>query len=941
MANLLLVVGPRTHELQRVGQGLERLGLGEVPAEEVAFSPREHLRSFPHLNRVLLRLFDSTPESAEPIDFTTLPSALAEWFIDRAQQVLQGHAPRRRIVISTELGQALPFWREGLRPDGCIVVLDNAPESASRAVGDDLFILDPALEETELLRRVDLLTDRLAGAPGETENRPGASTGSGEFVRLLRSAGGSSGSASPVDASIRDRYEALIQQPTLPTLLDQETGEGAASGSPFDWNEALGLIGQLGDESAEFVRALAVAFEEREAQVDFLNAEARRLARLLGARSRSLSSLKERREEMDAQLQLERDWRSELQRDPALRLGLRLLGKGRLLEDPRIIAAVDPDDPSHPVVSRRSKSRDKAKLESGLETLRRSVFSEPWPWPNSEEDLALAPSPREVEMWLEMRRRLTGEPTFSVLVPVHRIKADVLRHTLQSVFDQVYERWELCLAVDSAVDGAARQVIESFRERFPDRLRIEEIDGTPGIAVSTNRASDLATGDFIAFLDHDDRLTPDALLLMAQYLEAHPDADLIYTDEDCIGDDAASGPIMRKPGYSPELLLCCNYMVHLVALRRSLFQRIGRIREGFELSQDYDLVLRASEEARHVGHIPQVLYHWRIHGGASTHGPGRGNRKYREASRRALQEAADQRGWKAEAQWGLEPDTYRLRFEVDQSARVTVIIPTHNNVSALRRCVRSLQQRTRHRNFEILIVSNNASPRMVQYLDTGQEEGRFRVLRRDIPFNFSALNNFAVRHTETPYVLLLNDDTEALEPGWMEAMLEHAQREEIGAVGAKLLFPGNIIQHAGVFLDRRLRPAHAFKDLPHDFQAQFALNNAVRNCVAVTAACLMVRRSVYLEIGGFNEELAVTFNDVDFCLKLVEAGYRNVYTPYARLLHYESASRGLDQAPEKSERLFGELEQLHARWKDLLERDPYFVPQLDTSRGVDFGATGF
>ena len=302
---------------------------------------------------------------------------------------------------------------------------------------------------------------------------------------------------------------------------------------------------------------------------------------------------------------------------------------------------------------------------------------------------------------------------------------------------------------------------------------------------------------------------------------------------------------------------------------------------------------------------------------------------WHESSRQALRAAITRRHWQAAVIDGLLPDTYRVKFAVDPTARVSIIIPTKDKVDLLRVCIESIRKHTNHPSYEILVISNNSEEKATYaYLDQAMRDGTLRFLRHDIPFNYAALNNFAVRHCDSPYLLFLNNDTEVVSPEWLTAMLEFAQHQDIGAVGAKLLYPDDTIQHAGVVLGIGGVAGHSHRYLPEHHLGYFGQHNLVRNYSAVTAACLLTRREVFEAVGGFNEELAVAFNDVDFCLKIRQAGYRIVYTPYARLYHYESASRGSDTTPENTGRFRAEIAYMLARWGAWLQNDPYYNPNL-------------
>ena len=525
--------------------------------------------------------------------------------------------------------------------------------------------------------------------------------------------------------------------------------------------------------------------------------------------------------------------------------------------------------------------------------------------------------------------RLSTRPLFSIITPVYNTPAPLLRETLESVCNQVYEEWELCLVDDGSTRQETLEVLEEFRAREPTRIKCERLPGNSGIAVASNAAARLASGTFLALLDHDDLLTSDALLEMALRLEQAPEADLLYSDEDKL---TMSGEVVEpfyKPDFSPELLLTHNYLCHFSVIRTAVFRDIGGFHEGVDGSQDFDLFLRLTEATQRVEHIPKILYHWRMVSGSAAVDIAAKGGPWHESSRQALRAAVTRRHWQAAVIDGLLPDTYRVKFAVDPTARVSIIIPTKDKVDLLQVCIESIRKHTNHPSYEILVISNNSEEKATYaYLDQAMRDGTLRFLRHDIPFNYAALNNFAVRHCDSPYLLFLNNDTEVVSPEWLTAMLEFAQHPDIGAVGAKLLYPDDTIQHAGVVLGIGGVAGHSHRYLPEHHLGYFGQHNLVRNYSAVTAACLLTRREVFEAVGGFNEELAVAFNDVDFCLKIRQAGYRIVYTPYARLYHYESASRGSDTTPENTGRFRAEIAYMLARWGSWLQNDPYYNPNL-------------
>jgi GT2 family glycosyltransferase len=432
----------------------------------------------------------------------------------------------------------------------------------------------------------------------------------------------------------------------------------------------------------------------------------------------------------------------------------------------------------------------------------------------------------------------------------------------------------------------------------------------------------MATGDFIAFLDHDDMLHPDAIQELINAVARRPDLDLVYTDEDKITLEGVREDPYFKPDWSPDLLLSNMYVGHFLVIRRSLIAELGGLRAEFDGSQDFDLVLRATERTMRIDHIPAVLYHWRrVPGSTADHYENKP--AAHNAARRALEDAVQRRQLGAVVEQGLDPRSFRVRYVIRGEPRVSVIIPTRDRVGLLRKCVNSLRWTVNTPHVELVVV-NNASieEQTYRYLDQLKSEPMTRVVDYMAPFNYSAIMNFAMRETEGEILLLLNNDVEALEPGWFEAMLEHALQPGVGAVGCKLVYPGErVIQHAGVIFVGGVA-GHAHKGAADDRAGWMYGPDRIANYSAVTAACMMVPRDVLSRVGGFDESLAVAFNDVDLCIRIGEAGYRIVYTPFARLVHQESASVG---RPEDGRILDAhEIEHMRRRWGSILDNDPHY-----------------
>lgn len=540
---------------------------------------------------------------------------------------------------------------------------------------------------------------------------------------------------------------------------------------------------------------------------------------------------------------------------------------------------------------------------------------------------------RQVENLETVYKNLEAKPKFSVIIPVYNTPPEYLAEAFDSVVEQIYPDWELCVADDASTSEATRKVLDDYQAELGDRFHFTRLAGNSGIAKASNAAAALATGDFIALLDHDDLITPDALLEMAVRINKQPDADIVYSDEDKLTLDGRLVDTFHKPDFSPEMMLSYNYMCHFTVIRKTVFDHVGGFHEGFDGSQDHDLFLRVTEVARRVEHVPKVLYHWRkIPGSTAADAAAKGGH-WRDSGRNALQAALERRGWQGSVENGLTPTTYRVKLRVDDSQGVTIIIPIKDKIHLLKNCIDSIQRHTLYKNYEILVVSNNSEEKKTyEYLDARTSEGVLRYIRLDEPFNYSRLNNVAVKETNTPYLLFLNNDIEAASDGWLTALVEHVQRREIGAAGSLLLYGNGTIQHAGILMGINGIAGHAHRYLSEREDGYFSFAKIIRNYSGVTAACLLMRRDVFDEIDGFDERYAVAFNDVDLCLRIREAGYRIVYTPFSRLYHHESLSRGYDDRPEQQERFRREIALMKTTWGERLYEDPYYNPNLSLLR---------
>lgn len=521
---------------------------------------------------------------------------------------------------------------------------------------------------------------------------------------------------------------------------------------------------------------------------------------------------------------------------------------------------------------------------------------------------------------------LAKAPRFSIIVPLYNTPIDLLERLIASVESQWYPHWELVLVDDHSPDGQVREAVSRLSSPkvqsvfLPDNL---------GISGATNAGIARASGDFLVFLDHDDELTEDCLYELALCIDRE-DPDYIYSDEDKITPDGGFADPFFKPDWSPDTLMSMMYTCHVSCVRRSLAEEVGPLRSEFDGSQDWDFILRVTERARTIAHIPKVLYHWRIIPGSAA-ATFDAKPKALIAAEALRLDALKRRGLEGtiESVEGMVAYS-RVRYVPRGEPLVSIIIPSKNNEKVLAKCISSVEELTRYRNFEIVTIDNGSTkPETLSYLESLKCGGRVRVVRHDVPFNFSELCNVGARAGRGDILLFLNDDTEVISPEWLERMAGFVQLDHVGAVGAKLLYPeSRTIQHAGV-VNIPAGPSHAFLGRDGREPCYFSRNLLDTNWIAVTAACLMIERSKFESVGGFDETFPVAYNDVDLCYRLLEAGYFNVMCPAAELLHYESLSRGIDHTDKaKAQRLKADKRRLDMAHPQFFMRDPYFNPNF-------------
>ena len=532
-------------------------------------------------------------------------------------------------------------------------------------------------------------------------------------------------------------------------------------------------------------------------------------------------------------------------------------------------------------------------------------------------------TPEQLTVMRNETRKFAHQPLISVITPVFNTPVQWLEEAVQSVLGQAYEDWELILVDDNSSDEALREYLPVLASR-DSRIKVFKLEGSRGISAALNRGIEHARGEWIGFLDHDDLLEPDALFQTAKLLQQIPDADLIYSDEDKLTEAGFDAPLF-KPDWSPDFFLSCNYLCHFITVRRELLLRVGGFRSEFDSAQDYDLLFRVIEQTDRIHHIPRVLYHWRRSGSSSAISPWQKPGQL-EAARRAIDEHLQRKGMRGHVAIDWRTHAYWVKRELTEAKKISIIIPAGDRIEMLSRCIESITTKTNYPNYELVVVGqDNQSEEARSYFN----RSKHRLLHYDGPFNDSAIKNFAVEQTKSPWLLFLDNDLKVIDGEWLSAMAEHIQRPEVGAVGARLLWPNDTVQHAGIVLGVGGVVEHAFRGFPAEDPGVFKQLQVTRNYSCVTGACLLTRRDVFIEVGGFDEErLPMAFNDVDLCLKMRRAGYLIVYTPFAKLYRHESA--GHPRLAEPREAGF-----MRERWPELLQRDPYYNPNLSRER-ADF-----
>ncbi len=558
--------------------------------------------------------------------------------------------------------------------------------------------------------------------------------------------------------------------------------------------------------------------------------------------------------------------------------------------------------------------------------------------------------PTEEELKVQRESILEIMPKISVVVPMYHTPEKFFKELVVSLQNQTYTNWELCLADGSEKENA---IFRKYYEK-DKRIKYQLLKENKGISDNTNAAILMATGEYIGFLDHDDVLSPEALFEIVKCIHQNKEVDFIYTDEDKIDEQGNRFEPYFKPDYAPETLACHNYITHFVVVKRTLIDIVGMLRSAFDGAQDFDFILRATEQAQKIVHIPKILYHWRMHRNSTAHHID--SKPYAcEVGRQAVEEHLKRINKKGKVALGQDvPGIYKIDFEIEGTPKVSILIPNKDNIALLKTCVDSILKLTTYENYEVLIIENNSEKRETfDYYKTLSQNEKIKILyypsyvgmsydkqddfnkeisqNTDKPeFNYSAIINFGVKQADGDFILQLNNDTKLLTPHWLEILIGYAQNPEIGAVGARLYYKDKTIQHAGIAYGLSGIAANLLVNLPYGKHAYFGREAATCNVSAVTGACLFTRKEIYEEVGFMDEKnFKIALNDVDFCLKILEKGYRIVYNPYVELIHYESKTRGYEYSKKQEARFQEECHKFQEIWKETLSvSDPYYNPNF-------------
>lgn len=532
--------------------------------------------------------------------------------------------------------------------------------------------------------------------------------------------------------------------------------------------------------------------------------------------------------------------------------------------------------------------------------------------------------PTKEELQEQKNTKFKINPKISIIIPMYNTPVNFFEELVDNLIGQTYSNWELCLADGSPEENKELEKIYKKDER----IKYKFIGENKGIAGNTNEALSLVTGDFVALLDHDDLLPLFSLYEIVKCINENPDAEFIYTDEDKF--EKLGGKRYDpyfKSDFATDTLRANNFICHFSVFKKELMDKLGGFRSEYDGAQDYDILLRMSEETNKIVHIPKILYHWRVHALSTAKAGGTAKPYAYEAGIKAIQDHINRLGLKGTVEQGNTLGTYKINYEVIGNPKVSIIIPNKDYINTLKVCLNSLKKLTTYENYEIIVVENNSEEsETFEYYKKIDGKDKIKVVYfPEKEFNYSKIINFGVKNSTGDYIIQLNNDTELMTPNWIQEMLGFAQREDVGAVGVELFYPDNTIQHAGIIIGIGGVAGHVFKNLPKGIHGYFSKDAMIQNLSAVTAACIMTPKSIYDDVDYMDEKFKVAFNDVDFCLKIREKGKLIVYNPFVQFKHYESKSRGFEDTPEKKERFQAEIDRFHDKWQSVLDKgDPYY-----------------
>lgn len=535
--------------------------------------------------------------------------------------------------------------------------------------------------------------------------------------------------------------------------------------------------------------------------------------------------------------------------------------------------------------------------------------------------------PSEEELVEQRKTTFKYNPKITILVPMYNTPYKFFKELVECLINQTYTNWELCLA-----DGSPEHD-KSLEEIYnkDNRIKYKFIGENKGIAGNTNECIKMATGDFIALFDHDDLLPVFSLYEVVKCINENPDVEFIYTDEDKITtlDKPRFNPHF-KPDFSLDFLRANNYICHFSVFKKELMDKLEGERSKYDGAQDFDIILRVAEnvkDTKNIVHIPKVLYHWRVHPNSTAQADTNAKPYAFEAGIPAIQDHLERMGLKGTVEHGASLGTYRIKYQFEGNPKVSIIIPNKDEIDSLKTCINSILEKTTYKNYEIVIVENNSETEEIfEYYKELEQNEKIKVIKyEEKGFNYSKIINLGVKKSDGEFIVQLNNDTEIETEDWLEDMLGFASREDVGAVGVKLLYPDNTIQHAGIVFGVDRVATHLFRGLSRHLHGYFARESTIQDFSAVTAACMMAKRSTYEEVDYMDEDMPVAFNDLDFCLKIRKTGKLIVYDPFVNVIHYESKTRGYEDTPEKVARFEAEIEKFQNKWKDIYENgDPYY-----------------